>query len=318
MRLQKFISTAFAIGIISFGISSCSDDYLEPTISTDKDLGTNVNTVADLEGIIFGAYERLSQSGFYGRDVIVHATTRSDDGYSNANSGRFIRSAEYNYQATDGDPSRMWSDGYETIANVNIIINAVTSDDGSAEVNHVKGEAYAVVSQDFDNLLFGSLRFVRNLSIEGRRKKTGKLGYNVVRPEIVHLSEVLNNLGIDQEQLIVLGILVGTDYNLGGIPGIGPKKGLKLVKEEQDFDKIFEKEKWGDYFDIDWKEVLYTIKDMPVSDDYKLEWNDIDVEGVRKLLVDEYDFSEERVDSKLKGFVKEQEGKKQTNLQKWS
>ena len=144
MRLQKYISTAFYIGIISFGISSCSKDFLEPTISTDKSLEDNINTVDDLNAVMLGAYERLSQTGFYGRDVIVHATTRSDDGYSNGNSGRFVSSAQFDYQATDGDPSSMWNDGYETIANTNIIINAVTSDDGSAEVNHVKGEAYAV------------------------------------------------------------------------------------------------------------------------------------------------------------------------------
>ena len=43
------------------------------------------------------------------------------------------------------------------------------------------------------------------------------------------MSETLNKLGIDQEQLIVLGVLVGTDYNIGGVPGIGPKKAGRLL-----------------------------------------------------------------------------------------
>lgn len=144
MRLKKYILIAFLIGVFSFGMSSCSKDFLEPTVSTDKPLETNINTVDDLNAVMLGAYERLSQTGFYGRDVIAHATARSDDGYSNGNSGRFVDSGQYNFQAASGDPVRMWNDGYEAIANTNVIINATTSDDGSAEVNHVKGEAYAV------------------------------------------------------------------------------------------------------------------------------------------------------------------------------
>lgn len=34
-----------------------------------------------------------------------------------------------------------------------------------------------------------------------------------------------------REQLILLGILVGTDYNPKGIKGIGPKTALKLVRK---------------------------------------------------------------------------------------
>jgi len=144
MKIQKIILTAFAIGVISFGISSCSKDFLEPTVALDKDLGSNVNNLEDLNGLILGSYDRLGQSGFYGRDVIVHATSRSDDGYSNGNSGRFVSSGEFNYQTTDGDPLNIWRDAYEIVANTNIIIEAAIPDTGSGEISHVVGEAYAV------------------------------------------------------------------------------------------------------------------------------------------------------------------------------
>ena len=50
----------------------------------------------------------------------------------------------------------------------------------------------------------------------------------------------LNELGISRKQLIVLGILVGTDFNPGGIKGIGPKKGLKLIKQYgENFENLF-------------------------------------------------------------------------------
>ncbi|MBW2963666.1 flap endonuclease-1 [Candidatus Woesearchaeota archaeon] len=179
------------------------------------------------------------------------------------------------------------------------------------------GKAWAVVSQDFDNLLFGCPRMIRNLSVESRRKKIGSLGWQVVKPELILLSETLNKLGIDQEQLIVLGILVGTDFNIGGIPGIGPKKALKLVKEVKDFDDIFEQVKWKDYFEVEWKEIFYVIKKMPVQKDYELKWKEVDVAKLRKFLVEDYEFSAERVDNQIKRWLKEEDKKKQKGLGEW-
>ncbi|MCK4589248.1 MAG: flap endonuclease-1 [Nanoarchaeota archaeon] len=198
------------------------------------------------------------------------------------------------------------------------VIQAPSEGEAQAGQMVKDGKAWAVVSQDFDNLLFGCPRVVRNLSVEGRKKKIGSLGWQVVKPELISLSETLNNLGIDQEQLIVLGILVGTDYNVGGVPGIGPKKALKLVKEVKDFDEIFEKVEWSKYFKVEWKEIFYTIKKMPVSKDYSLKWGKVDVEKLRAFLVDDYEFSGERVDNQIKNWLKEKEGQKQKGLGEWA
>ena len=174
--------------------------------------------------------------------------------------------------------------------------------EGEAQTAYMakRGDAYASVSQDYDNLIFGCPTLVRNLSIEGKRKKTGKFGYEMVKPEIILLSEVLKKLEVNLEQLIVIAILVGTDYNPGGIKGIGPKKALKLVKEESNFEDIFKKAEWSkQYPDLEWKEIFDTIKNIAVTNEYKLEWKRIDEEAVTKLLVEEHDFSAERVKIKL-------------------
>jgi len=144
MKINKLILSAFTLVVLTFVVSSCSKDFLEPTVSLDKDLATNINTFEDLDGLVLGCYDRLGQSGFYGRDVIVHATSRSDDGYSNGNSGRFVSSGQFNYQSTDGDPLAIWRDGYEVISNANIVIGAEIPDTGDGAINHVVGEAYAV------------------------------------------------------------------------------------------------------------------------------------------------------------------------------
>lgn len=197
------------------------------------------------------------------------------------------------------------------------VIQAPSEGEAQAAQLVKDGRAWAVVSQDFDNLLFGCPRVVRNLSVEGRRKKIGSLGWQVVKPEIISLSKTLNELGIDQEQLIVLGILVGTDYNIGGVPGIGPKKALKLVKEIKDFDEIFEKVGWSKYFEVGWKEIFYVIKKMLVKTDYQLEWKEVDIEGLRKMLVEDYEFSADRVDNQMKRWLQEEDKKKQKGLGEW-
>ena len=65
---------------------------------------------------------------------------------------------------------------------------------------------------------------------------------------------VLNSLNVNADQLICLSIIVGTDFNPGGIKGIGPKKALSLVKQwkypVQIFREVEEK------LDFNWQEVF--------------------------------------------------------------
>ncbi len=161
-----------------------------------------------------------------------------------------------------------------------------------------KGLADTVVTQDADALLFGARKVVRNLSIEGRRKKAKTLAFTKVVPELIDLEENLKNLGITQNQLIALGILVGTDFNPGGIHGIGPKKGLKLVKEyKNNFDKMFKDAGWN--YDVEWDVIFDIIKKMPVEKNIDLKWKDLNVREVTRVLCDEHSFDKERVMKKL-------------------
>jgi len=94
----------------------------------------------------------------------------------------------------------------------------------AAYLSRIKKEVFATVSQDYDCLLFGAPRLIRNLT-SSKRKKTFS-GWMNVNSEMIELERVLNILEINLDQLICLGILVGTDYNPKGIPGIGQKKSL--------------------------------------------------------------------------------------------
>jgi len=193
--------------------------------------------------------------------------------------------------------------------------------EGEAQTAYMvkQGDAYASISQDYDNLIFGCPTLIRNLSIEGKRKRMGKFAYQIVKPEIILLKNLLEENNINRDQLIVLAILVGTDYNPEGIKGIGQKKALKLIKEYgTDFDTIFKQVEWDNaYPDLSWKTLFDTIKDIPVTDNYDLEWKNFDEDELKEMLVKEFEFSRDRVNSKLEKLKKTRENMAQTGLNKF-
>ena len=156
-----------------------------------------------------------------------------------------------------------------------------------------------VASSDYDCLIYQTPRLLTNLTLsQKRRLHSGQI--IKISPYLIELDEVLNMLDISNEQLLVLAILTGTDYNPQGIPGIGPKKALKLVKEHKDYDKMFSELN----ADFDWKEVYNTFKKMPVDKKYELKWKPVDTEKIKKMLVDEHDFNLERVEKTLENLTK--------------
>ncbi len=120
-----------------------------------------------------------------------------------------------------------------------------------------EGLAYASASQDYDSFLFGAEVVLRNLTISGKRKLPGKNIYIDVKPERIALKELLGKLGITREQLIMAGMLIGTDFNTG-IEKVGPKTALKIVREHSTLDRMvgYVKEKYGVDFDSDPREVM--------------------------------------------------------------
>ncbi len=177
--------------------------------------------------------------------------------------------------------------------------------EAEAQASHMvkSGSAYAISSQDADSFVFGAPRLVRNLSISGKRKVAGKLAYINVFPQLLILEENLKELNLNSDQLIVLAMLVGTDYNPGGVPGIGPKKALTIARSS-DFDKIFEQVKWSEHFNYSWREVFDQFKNIPVTDDYRLAWERPRREEIIDFLCKDHGFSVDRVTSSLDSISK--------------
>lgn len=202
--------------------------------------------------------------------------------------------------------------------------------EGEAEAADLvnKGAAWAVASQDFDSLLFGSPLLVRNLSTTGRRKIPRKNEYIDIQPELIELEPTLKASNINRYQLIWIAMLSGTDFN-GGVYGIGPKKALKLVSGAKTFEDAIarlpenaksKKSEEGEISGLEnWKKIEDFFLNPPVSGSTEIKFGIPNPQKVASILCDEFDFSHERVERTLTAFAKQQkESGGQMTLGKWS
>ncbi|MEK6855195.1 MAG: flap endonuclease-1 [Nanoarchaeota archaeon] len=168
--------------------------------------------------------------------------------------------------------------------------------EGEMQCAHLvkEGEAYAVGSQDYDALVVGGRRLVQNLTLARKRKTPS--GFVYISPQIIEYTAVLNELEINSDQLICLAILVGTDFNPGGIKGIGPKKALALVKAKKYPVEIFREVEHQ--LDFNWQEIFEIFK-KPNVNTIKIKFPKLEEKNVKKILVSEHDFSPERIEKQL-------------------
>jgi flap endonuclease-1 len=186
--------------------------------------------------------------------------------------------------------------------------------EGEAQAAYMtkKGTTNLCASQDYDSLLFGAPTLIRNVTMSGRRKLPRKPVYVDVIPEIVELDKVLTELDITYEQLVEIGILVGTDYNPEGIKGIGPKTALKLVKEHGSLDELLRTSLKDTEFPVEPQRIKDIFLHPKVTDNYNLKWREPNIEGVVDFLCRERDFTEDRVRKalgKMSKGIKEEKAK---------
>jgi len=153
-------------------------------------------------------------------------------------------------------------------------------------------------SQDFDTVLFGASKFIRNLTLSGRRKLPKQQKWVEVSPEIIDLELSFQKLELNREQLIDVAILMGTDFN-PGIDGVGPKRGLKLIQEFGKAEGALEK--LGKEID-NLDEIRSLFLEHP-SVDFTPEWKTPNVESTLSYLCDDFSFNKERVKKALEKYV---------------
>ena len=172
---------------------------------------------------------------------------------------------------------------------------AAAEGEAQAAVMAAKGQLDIVATQDWDALLYGAPVMVRNLASAGSRR----MG-RVIRAQRIELETMLEENGLSREQLVDLAIMIGTDFH-PGIRGIGPKTGLKLIKEHGDIESICQvKEK---EIPKNLPAIRQIFLDHPVAKHPPLELQPIDV-GALTTWLKERDFSDGRIERNLQRIEK--------------
>ncbi len=140
MRKIIILSAIALMGVLF----SCSKESLEPTLAQAKAVETSIRTAEDLQGMLYGAYNRMTSYAYYGRELIIFGEVRSDNCFSSGNSGRFITPAAMTLGNNEAYVTDPWTQIYATIASANIIIGAKDIEGDATEIDHIKGQAYAI------------------------------------------------------------------------------------------------------------------------------------------------------------------------------
>ncbi len=229
----------------------------------------------------------------------------------------FKEAKKYAQQTSKLDAS-MIEESKKLIESMGIPIVQASSEGEAQSAYMVEvGDAWACASQDYDTLLFGGERLLRNFAIN--RSKKVRNTTVTLDIEYVSLSKFLKNLEINREQLVEMGILIGNDFS-PGIKGVGQKTALDLIKKYGSIKNIL-----NNKIKVGSKEILLDlklveqVKKIFLFPDVKKDYNGpkskkINYERIEELLIEEHNFSKQRVESALDRLRKLDSSKVQVSL----
>ena len=193
-------------------------------------------------------------------------------------------------------------------------IQAPSEGEATAAFLTTTGRADIAASQDFDSILFGAKKLVRNFTNSGRRKLPNRNTYIEIEPEIIDYKKNLEALEITREQLVDVGILIGTDFNPDGFERVGPKTAIKMIKEHGKLEEIGQIQE--QLQTIDYNAIRKIFLEPEVANIDKIEFDEVRYDDITNYMSNERSFSRDRVNSSLTRLKKNMEKKSQT-LEKW-
>ena len=178
------------------------------------------------------------------------------------------------------------------------IVEAPAEGEAQASAMATSGTVDFVGSEDYDTLLFGAPRTLRQLTSKGD-------------PEIMNLKQTLSQHDITREQLIDVGILCGTDFN-DGIDGIGPKTAVKLIHEHGDLFSVLEAQ---EAYIPQADRIRSLFLDPPVTNVRQIDTTiNPDFTAAKQYVINEWEIPETEVS---RGFDRIESSVVQTGLDDW-
>lgn len=167
-------------------------------------------------------------------------------------------------------------------------VSAPSEGEAEAAFLAARGRVWGVASEDYDSLLFGAPRLVRGLAARGGRS-------GAPAAQLIDRAELLETLGLSSEELILVGLLIGTDFN-DGAKGFGPKRALKLAQRHLGLEASL-REAGLDPAEL--APVAELFRSPEVEDLMVPPFGPVRVEEARQLLVELHGFSDDRVTAAL-------------------
>lgn len=160
-----------------------------------------------------------------------------------------------------------------------------------------KGVADYSNSHDYDSLLYGCPRIVKNLHKSRKKKVPGQNRYYSTPIKVIALEHNLRKLRIDRFQLIDLALLIGVDY-FDGVQGIGAKSAYNLIKKYKNLECVILHEQDNYAFHLN-RERIQTLRELFLFPEVicpgKLAWNPPNEAKIYELLLENHTLSPKRV-----------------------
>lgn len=163
------------------------------------------------------------------------------------------------------------------------------------------GLAYATASEDMDSLTFGTNRLVRQLwsGVSSSAQKKGQ------KPTEFTLDVALEDLELDMDKFVDLCILCGCDY-VDGIKGVGVVKALSLIRQYGDLEEIVKELRFStkyevpDPYPVERLREMFFKPEITPAKDVTLKWGKPDEPALKKLMVEENQFDETKIENGIK------------------
>ena len=127
---------------------------------------------------------------------------------------------------------------------------------------------------------------------------------------MIEFQKNLDSMGVNREELVDMGILIGTDFNPDGFDRVGPKTAIKMIKQHKRLEDIPQIQEQLEKIPFD--QIRKIFLEPNVSKINKIEFGETDYEGIIKYLSEERDFSKDRVETSLNRLKKNLEKKSHT------
>ncbi|GMH33481.1 hypothetical protein BSKO_01315 [Bryopsis sp. KO-2023] len=172
------------------------------------------------------------------------------------------------------------------------VIDAPSEAEAQCAVMCKEGLVYGVATEDMDALTFGTPTLIRNLMAPQSQNK-----------DIMEfkLETILEELGLSQDEFVDLCILCGCDY-CPRVGGVGPTTAFKEIKQHRTMEKVLEhlrtkkNHSVPEEFPFDEARKMFNHPEVLSKDQIpELKWKKADADGLVKFLVEEKNFSEDRV-----------------------